>query len=101
MRMVGTFLGAGMTSGLRITDSDQLSLLVCPKIEVTFRRKIYQQYRFSARRFENQYRLFKDLVSQRRAVVNLVEDFSPRDDSTNQELSQNLERKGEEIVAGV
>ena len=34
--------------------------------------------------------------------MNLVEDFSnPRDDSTNQELSQDFGGEGEEIVAGV
>ena len=64
--------------------------------------KSYQQYRISARRFENQHRLFKDLVPQRRAVVNLVEDFShPKDESTNQELSQDFGGEGEEIVVGV
>ena len=108
MRMVGT-LGAGMASGLQITDSDQLSLLVrsLPNDARSYALmhssgESYQQYRISARRFENQHRLFKDLVPQRRAVVNLVEDFSnPRDDSTNQELTQDFGGEGEEIVAGV
>ena len=108
MRMVGT-LGAGMASGLQITDSDQLSLLVrsLPNDARSYALmhssgESYQQYRISARRFENQHRLFKDLVPQRRAVVNLVEDFShPKDESTNQELSQDFGGEGEEIVAGV
>ena len=106
--MVGT-LGAGMASGLQITDSDQLSLLVrsLPNDARSYALmhssgESYQQYRISARRFENQHRLFKDLVPQRRAVVNLVEDFShPKDESTNQELSQDFGGEGEEIVAGV
>ena len=108
MRMVGT-LDAGMASGLQITDSDQLSLLVrsLPNDARSYALmhssgESYQQYRISARRFENQHRLFKDLVPQRRAVVNLVEDFSnPRDDSTNQDLSQEFGGEGKEIVAGV
>ena len=108
MRMVGT-LDAGVASGLQITDSDQLSLLVrsLPNDARSYALmhssgESYQQYRISARRFENQHRLFKDLVPQRRAVVNLVEDFSnPRDDSTNQDLSQEFGGEGEEIVAGV
>ena len=108
MRMVGT-LGAGMASGLQITDSDQLSLLVrsLPNDARSYALmhssgESYQQYRISARRFENQHRLFKDLVPQRRAVVNLVEDFShPKDESTTQELSQDFGGEGEEIVAGV
>ena len=108
MRMVGT-LGAGMASGLQITDSDQLSLLVrsLPNDARSYALmhssgESYQQYRISARRFENQHRLFKDLVPQRRAVVNLVEDFSnPKDESTNQELSQEFGGEGEELVAGV
>ena len=100
---------AGLTSGLQITDSDQLSLLV-RSLQNDARRYVlmhssgesYQQYRISARRFENQHRLFKDLVPQRRAVVNLVEDFgNPRDDSTNQELAQDFGGKGKEIVASV
>ena len=98
-----------MASGLQITDSDQLSLLVrsLPNDARSYALmhssgESYQQYRISARRFENQHRLFKDLVPQRRAVVNLVEDFSnPRDDSTNQDLSQEFGGEGEEIVAGV
>ena len=66
--MVGT-LGAGMASGLQITDSDQLSLLVRSLPNDAVRSyalmhssgESYQQYRISARRFENQHRLFKQI----------------------------------------
>ena len=100
---MGTFLGAGMASGLQITDSDQLSLLVrsLPNDARSYAlmhssgEKSINNIGFQPRRFENQHRLFKDLVPQRRAVVNLVEDFStPRDDSTNQELSQDCRGRG-------
>ena len=61
MRMVVT-LGAGMASGLQITDRDQLSLLVrsmsndARSYALMHRSgESYPQYRTSARRFENQY----------------------------------------------
>ena len=83
MRMVGT-LPLEFQVGLPIQDSDQLSLLVrsLPNDARSYALmhspgETYQQYRMAARRFENQHRLFKDLVP-RRGVVNLVEDFQGR-----------------------
>ena len=105
MRMVGT-LPLEFQVGLQIQDSDQLSLLVrslpndarsCALMHSP--GEIYQQYRMAARRFENQHRLFKDLVP-RRGVVNLVEDF--QGSGIPNEDTQENEGEGEtEYVAGL
>ncbi len=107
MRMVGT-LPLEFQVRLQIQDSDQLSLLVrsLPTDARSYALvhspgETYQQYRVSARRFENQARLFKDLVPSRRGVVNLVEDFqglgAPNDDETHEN-----EGEGEtELVTGL
>ena len=82
----GGILGAGMASELQITDCDQLSFLVRSLSNDARSYALMhssgescQQHRISAGRLENQHRLFKDLVSQRRTVVNLVEDFSTQE----------------------
>ncbi len=95
MRIVGT-LPLECQVGLQIQDSDQLSLLVgsLPTDARSYALmhspgETYQQYRMSARRFENQHRLFKDLVPRRRGVVDLVEDFQgsgiPNEDTQENE----------------
>ena len=105
MRMVGA-LPLEFQVGLQIQNSDQLSLLVrsLPNDARSYALmhspgETYQQYRMAARRFENQHRLFKDLVP-RRGVVNLVEDF--QGSGIPNEDTQEIEGEGEtEHVAGL
>ena len=106
MRMVGTLL-LEFQVGLQMQDTDQLSLPVrsLPTDARSYALmhspgETYQQYRMSARRFENQHRLLKDLVPNRRGAVNLAEDFQGSG-VPNEDTHEN-EGEGEtEFVAGL
>ena len=80
MRMISTLTGD--LSGLKVEDSDQLTMLVksLPSEARTYTLpqssgESYGAYRLAARKFEHQHRLFRELQMSRKPVFGAVEHF--------------------------
>ena len=107
MRMISTL--SGDLSGLRVEDSDQLTMLVrsLPSEARTYTLmhssgENYGAYRLAARKFEHQHRLFRELQMSRKPVFGAVESFEPPNLSMGSDsFGQDETVLGDEGVDGV